>query len=118
MSSIIEPDSERQRYETKTVKYDEDGPGAYTIMMTRFTPDGNEPLSDSGYRDGVYVLYALLGGGVRDASTDVYPFVRQISSTRDDALKAMLYSAKSQAGWERIEDGQTYTQSEAERIFD
>jgi len=104
-------------YETKTVVYSEDGPGRYTVMMTRFDPSGNEPLDDAGYRNGVYVMYALLGGGVRFASTDVYAFDREVTAPDDNFLSMMLSAAKSENGWQRIQDGKVYTPSGIEALF-
>lgn len=108
----------RSAYSTKTVEYVENGPGRYQIMMTRFDPARNEALSNAGYRNGVYVLYALLGGGVRDATTDTYAFDRKVSSADDDSLIKLLQAAKSANGWQRITDGKAYSQSEIESRFE
>lgn len=107
----------RSEYSTKTIQYDEDGPGLYDIMMVRFDPKRNEPLDDAGYRNGTYVMYVLLGGGVRHASTDLHTFERQVAAADDETLRVLLDAAQSWNGWQRITDGERYDKSTIQSIF-
>jgi len=106
-----------EQYRVKTVQYNEDGPGQYTVMMVRFDPRGNPAMSDAGYRNGVYVMYLVLGGGVRHATTDQYGLASQVASRDDDTFLKLLNAAQQESGWQKLTDGEQYRPADVRREF-
>lgn len=106
------------RYDTKTIEYSEDGPGAYALMITRFDGEGNEILGRKGFR-GEYLLITKLGPGKMDSWHDVYQAGRAFTAHDDDYLTRFLSQLERDYDlWLEIEDGERLTPSKIEGILD
>lgn len=108
--------TETDRYDTKTIVYSEDGPGEYTIMITRFNGEGHEALSRAGFR-GEYYMYAKVDGYIDYATYKMRDFANAFTAADDQSLLTLLTAIESGGGWDRIEDGETYTPEKIREMF-
>lgn len=106
------------RYDTRTIRYSEDGPGAYNLMITRFDGEGNEVLEGAGFR-GEYLLITKLSAGSMDSWHDVHAAGRAFTAHDDDHLTRLLSALERDYGlWTEIEDGETFTPDKIEAMLD
>lgn len=106
MNSVILP--RQERYDVKTISYDEDGPGWYDIMMVKFTGSGNDALEDAGY-GGEHIIYMSIKGGVRHATSDFRELSSTLTAVDDNHLSDLLAVVEYEGGWEMIDGGMAYT---------
>lgn len=105
------------RYDTKTIEYNEDGPGAYKLMITRFDGNGNSLLESAGYR-GEYLLITKLGAGTMDTWNDVHSAGRAFTAVDDRHLTQLLSALKRDYGlWTDVEDGEVFTPAKIEEML-
>lgn len=106
------------RIENKVIKYRENGPGAYTILLSRFNGQGHELLSEVGY-SGSHMLATLMNAGHMETKSDMHAFPRSFTAADDNSLVSLLSKLeRSDELWADIEDGEVFTPDKIEVVLD
>lgn len=74
---------------TETFRYNEDGPGAYTIMVQQVNAGDRGPLSQAGY-GGEHYIYHVYRGGKWWGSHDLRRFESEFTADDDKNLRRFL----------------------------
>lgn len=104
------------QYDTKTIRYSEDGPGAYSIMITRFEFEYNDAFQKEGFKNQGFIFSKI--GKLEDCDYDPRSFAQHISRHDDNYLRALLVSVSDEEiPLDALGEGQTYTPSEIETLL-
>lgn len=81
--------------ECAVFEYNEDGPGAYTIMVQRLKIPG-KLMRRAGWRDG-HIMFFQVDGGIEFGT--IYPEVmsNKLTAADDDMLEGLLFAIRDQA---------------------
>jgi len=104
----------RARYSTKTIQYDEDGPGLYTILVTRLELPEGHAMTKKGYRSG-HFLYTVINSEPHRTYHNFLQVSERLTAADDPHLFDLLKGIEN-GWWMSVEDSERFTPEKIENF--
>lgn len=112
----IEQGSVGDRYETKTIAYNDENGMEITLMITKFDGRGNDALEKAGWI-GKYYIFTKVDGGASQTWNDEFAMCRALCSHDDDSLLEFCNALKEdRLSFDVVMDGYTYKASDLDDL--